>query len=789
MVHLHLRTDNVNDITLAQLDTAYSQSYIQFSNLYNYEVFNIGLSNNNILKFFNPNNTDDNGLIYKNNILNVNNVNTRTVKNIDYTSFPIYGENYIISGNSLKTAPFDPSGCFNFDISSYWQSLSIYNGNTGDANQDDNTYKFNNDVYGDRITIKFSYQIIPVGFKISATGANYRDPCGFVIYGSIDNNTWTRLYTIDDIRSLNTTTFLFEYNTSFYKYVTVVITKIVINSSVFINYDYFKLYKLQILSRPILALDNNIKICNNNIYEINKLNAKELFINDTAISSSEQLNEQITSNALIAFKSEFQQNYNIYWKNLNNCGYLDSNVVQRIAINKTFTNSTFDVNGSFTSLYKLITNSFKICNYIIANGIKSGIILDSEYIYIGRIKLNNSTDNTYFNISISSFDIDKYYFQSINIYGYSYIYGSTFFKVYWETSYDTKDVLQRFTDVYYYINYTTTAITYINFYIKFNSDLNVAIYYLYKDLFTNVVFIDDFNTANGFDNSVISFEPPNSLQYYTGTNSNLLYKAINKSSTQLNSNITYLNDLNINRITVNNGFNIYKNNNYINFDATSINNSYNVSFPNNIGNIGDSFIISNINNNTAYLNWSNPLSSVILNPYIKFGDQSVINRSNNIVFHVAGGCLIGSNNISSNDLNDSYLKNNLLVVAGSIYATTDITTDSDISYKYDIKLIDDPLEKINKINGYTFNRNDVNQSDLTNNNRYTGLIAQEVLKIMPEVITKKHDGKLRIIYTNLAGLFVEGIKALNNKIHYINLKSNISLLMTCLCFLYLSFYK
>ena len=87
------------------------------------------------------------------------------------------------------------------------------------------------------------------------------------------------------------------------------------------------------------------------------------------------------------------------------------------------------------------------------------------------------------------------------------------------------------------------------------------------------------------------------------------------------------------------------------------------------------------------------------------------------------------------------------------------------------------------------NRNDVDQSDVTNNNRYTGLIAQEVLKIMPEVITKKHDGKLRIIYTNLAGLFVEGIKALDNKIHYINLKSNISLFMTCLCFLYLSFYK
>jgi len=43
---------------------------------------------------------------------------------------------------------------------------------------------------------------------------------------------------------------------------------------------------------------------------------------------------------------------------------------------------------------------------------------------------------------------------------------------------------------------------------------------------------------------------------------------------------------------------------------------------------------------------------------------------------------------------------------------------------------------------------------------------------MPEVVTVKHDGKYRIIYTTLAGLFVEAIKKLDNKYDYINLKLN-----------------
>ena len=237
----------------------------------------------------------------------------------------------------------------------------------------------------------------------------------------------------------------------------------------------------------------------------------------------------------------------------------------------------------------------------------------------------------------------------------------------------------------------------------------------------------------------------------------------------------------------NNGLSLYNNSNYINFQTGTINNSYNINYPNQIGGLNTTFFIDALSNNTAYLNWYNPLDIVVKQSYIKFGDQNVETRNDNgVVLQIAGNCFIGSNNINSNIIASDFIKNNILVVAGSIYSTTDITTDSDISYKYDIELIKDPLSKINKINGYTFNRNDVNDGT---NQRYSGLIAQEVLKVMPEVITKKHDGKLRIIYTNLAGLFIEGIKKLDDNYNYLNIKLNCCIIAFSVGFLYLFNYK
>jgi len=217
----------------------------------------------------------------------------------------------------------------------------------------------------------------------------------------------------------------------------------------------------------------------------------------------------------------------------------------------------------------------------------------------------------------------------------------------------------------------------------------------------------------------------------------------------------------------NNGLSFYSNNLFMNMRTSNIVNSYDIIFPKNIGNLYNSLAINKINNRTLELEWINPVDVISSNSFSKIGIQSIPTRNEGgVVLQIAGSCLIGSNNVSG--LNPSFLRNNSLIVCGSIYSTTDITTDSDISYKYNFNIIKNPLDKISKIRGYTFNRNDVDDD-----NRYTGLIAQEVHKVIPEAIVMKHDGKMRILYTTLAGLFVEGIRELNDKYRYLNIKVNL----------------
>jgi hypothetical protein len=101
-----------------------------------------------------------------------------------------------------------------------------------------------------------------------------------------------------------------------------------------------------------------------------------------------------------------------------------------------------------------------------------------------------------------------------------------------------------------------------------------------------------------------------------------------------------------------------------------------------------------------------------------------------------------------------------LHVNGTIYATGDVICFSDKRLKSNITIIDSALSKLHKLNGYTFNlRND----DKT----HTGLIAQELIEVLPEAVYKENkedgEGYYSVAYGNMAGLFVEAIKELDNK--------------------------
>ena len=92
-------------------------------------------------------------------------------------------------------------------------------------------------------------------------------------------------------------------------------------------------------------------------------------------------------------------------------------------------------------------------------------------------------------------------------------------------------------------------------------------------------------------------------------------------------------------------------------------------------------------------------------------------------------------------------------VSGAIYATGNITAYSDVRLKEDIRIIDNAMDKIVQIGGYTFTR-----EDLDDGKRYAGVVAQEVQHVLPEVIEKDEDGMLSVAYGNLVALLIEGMK-------------------------------
>jgi hypothetical protein len=95
-----------------------------------------------------------------------------------------------------------------------------------------------------------------------------------------------------------------------------------------------------------------------------------------------------------------------------------------------------------------------------------------------------------------------------------------------------------------------------------------------------------------------------------------------------------------------------------------------------------------------------------------------------------------------------------LHVIGDIYGTGNITAYSDKRAKSDIVKIENALDKIDQLNGYTYTMND---------ERYTGLIAQEVLPVLPEAVVGSEETSYAIAYGNMMGLVIEAIKELRKR--------------------------
>ncbi len=112
-----------------------------------------------------------------------------------------------------------------------------------------------------------------------------------------------------------------------------------------------------------------------------------------------------------------------------------------------------------------------------------------------------------------------------------------------------------------------------------------------------------------------------------------------------------------------------------------------------------------------------------------------------------------------------------LTINGSITATGDITAyfSSDKRFKDNVQIIPDALSKVRKLNGVTWEWNDL-VDDVTKQSPNTGLIAQEVQQVLPEVVKERGDGHLGLDYSKMMGLLVEAIKEQQNKIDNLSIE-------------------
>ena len=98
---------------------------------------------------------------------------------------------------------------------------------------------------------------------------------------------------------------------------------------------------------------------------------------------------------------------------------------------------------------------------------------------------------------------------------------------------------------------------------------------------------------------------------------------------------------------------------------------------------------------------------------------------------------------------------------GDFTATGNVGAYSDMALKEDIYQIENALEKVNKLRGVHFTRK-------SNNSKEIGVVANEVEKVVPELVDEHEDkelGKIKTMkYANTVGLLIEAVKDLSKQV-------------------------
>jgi hypothetical protein len=395
--------------------------------------------------------------------------------------------------------------------------------------------------------------------------------------------------------------------------------------------------------------------------------------------------------------------------------------------------------------------STNIDNILLRIGGNSNTInfLDSSTINFGTVGTVNSPDSPYVNI-----------YGKININGSNTIKGNTIIGS------------DDFTAI--------TMLSNINLHIKTPTKFYNNVY------FDNPIY---FNNAVNFSQGV-NFGAVNTIEFTNLKTSNIDVKGYItgylSNSDSINNSLTF-SKINVDKINYDSEYLTSNNDtgdgNKLTFNAKKYsfwfnnNNNQYISYSNSIfinsnGN-QDSFIANNGAN--FQINVSTSISE-----QLHIGTKSMQNKINNGVLYVYNSGIfynalycsntangnpsiftnVGNTNIlqiGTNQNNIPNISGYQLNVNGNIGLTGNIFTNSDLRLKNNISTVNNALEKIINCRGVHFNY-------LNDSNINIGVIAQEIEKIIPEIVETKNNGFKTVNYLSIIGILIEAIKELNNKI-------------------------
>ena len=117
------------------------------------------------------------------------------------------------------------------------------------------------------------------------------------------------------------------------------------------------------------------------------------------------------------------------------------------------------------------------------------------------------------------------------------------------------------------------------------------------------------------------------------------------------------------------------------------------------------------------------------------------------------GSFSGNLNLTPSSVGLGNLSNNGNNLAGNFTATGNVTAFSDERLKKNVETIEGALEKVTQMRGVMYDKE---------GKRGTGVIAQEMQQVMPEVV---QDGEyLSVAYGNIVGVLIEAIKEIKTEL-------------------------